>query len=192
MDDLVGTQAPRRRLVGPDEAIVELERAVPGLASRRRPAPQSVDWCQLEGELGTALPADYKLLCEHYPRFELSDFMCVSRPVPGDEVGWVHGTHEELETIAEWCEDADLAVPMHPYPASGGLLPWAVSNQGDFFLWTTTPAGPEAWTVTVASRNGDWWHYTGGAVQFLADLVSGALEPWALPRLRPEITWVGR
>ncbi|MFJ8443370.1 hypothetical protein [Kitasatospora griseola] len=82
--------------------------------------------------------------------------------------------------------------PMHPYPAPGGLLPWAASSQGDFFLWTTSPAGPEDWTVTVASRNGGWWHYTGGAVQFLADLVSGALEPWALPRVRPEITWVGK
>ncbi|WP_285740894.1 SMI1/KNR4 family protein [Kitasatospora phosalacinea] len=192
MDDLVGTQAPCRRLTVPNEAVVELERAVPGLASHRLPVPQSFDWSRLEGELGTALPADYKLLCEYYPRFELSDFMCVSRPMPGEEVAWAHGTHETLEIIAEWCEDADLAVPMRPYPAPGGLLPWGGSNQGDFFLWTTDPAGPEGWIVTVASRNGDWWHYTGGAVQFLADLVSGALEPWALPRVRPEITWVDR
>jgi hypothetical protein len=78
---------------------------------------------------------------------------------------------------------------MRPYPAPGGLLLWGGSNQGDFFLWTTSPTGPEHWTVTVASRNGCWWHYTGGAVQFLADLVSGALEPWGLPQVRPEITW---
>ncbi|MFD0561090.1 hypothetical protein ACFQ2M_02920 [Kitasatospora saccharophila] len=25
----------------------------------------------------------------------------------------------------------------------------------------------------------------------LADLVSGALEPWGLPGVRPEVTWVG-
>ncbi|MFG2819889.1 SMI1/KNR4 family protein [Kitasatospora sp. NPDC048365] len=190
MDDLVGTQAPRRRLASSDEAVVELERAVPDLASHRRPAPQSVDWRRLEGELGTALPADYKLLCEHYPSFELSGFMRVSRPVPGKEVAWVHSAHEELETIAEWCEDADLDDPMYAYPTPGGLLPWATSNQGDFFLWSTSPAGPASWTVTVASRSGSWWHYSGGAVQFLADLVSGALEPWALPRVRPEITSV--
>lgn len=138
VDDLVGTQAPRRRLASSDEAVVELERAVPDLASHRRPAPQSVDWRLLEGELETALPADYKLLCEHYPSFELSGFMSPSRPVPGNEVAWVHGTHEELETIAEWCEDADLADPMHPYPAPGGLLPWGTSNQG------TSSCGPPA------------------------------------------------
>lgn len=185
----MGTQAPGRRLTDPAESVAELEGKLPGLAAHRLPTPVVVDWPRLESVLGTALPADYKLLCELYPAFELSDFLRVGGPTPGAEVAWAEDT-EDLEIVAEWCEDADLAVPMHPYPAPGGLLPWAVSNQGDYFLWTTRPAGPQEWTVTVASRNGAWWHYTGGAVQFLADLVSGVLDPWALPPVRPEITWV--
>lgn len=40
--------------------------------------------------------------------------------------------------------------------------------------------------MTVATHNSDWWHYTAGAVQFTADLISGALEPWGLPPARPE------
>ncbi|MUT88688.1 SMI1/KNR4 family protein [Streptomyces sp. Z38] len=192
MDDLAGTQAPSGcRLTDPAESVAELERVLPGLAAHRLPTPAGVDWPRLESVLGTALPADYKLLCELYPTFELSDFMCVGGPAPGAEVAWAEDT-EDLEVLAEWCEDADLAVPMRPYPAPGGLLPWSSSNQGDFFLWTTSLAGPQEWTVTVASRNGAWWHYTGGAVQFLADLVSGALAPWALPTVRPEITWIDR
>ncbi|MGX1541046.1 SMI1/KNR4 family protein [Streptomyces adustus] len=189
MDDLVGTQVPGCRLADPAESVAELERVLPGLAAHRLPTPAGIDWLRLESVLGTALPADYKLLCELYPAFELSDFMRVGGPVPGAEVAWAEDT-DDLEIIAEWCEDADLAVPMHPYPAPGGLLPWSSSNQGDYFLWTTSPAGPQEWTVTVASRSGAWWHYTGGAVQFLADLVSGVLEPWSLPTVRPEITWV--
>ncbi|PWI19347.1 SMI1/KNR4 family protein [Streptomyces sp. Act143] len=189
MDDLVGTQAPGCRLTDPAESVAELERALPGLEPHRLPTPASIDWPRLEGVLGTALPADYKLLCELYPAFVLSDFILVSGPAPGAEVTWAEDT-EDLEIVAEWCEDADLAIPMHPYPAAGGLLPWATSNQGDYFLWTTSPDGPQEWMVTVASRNGAWWHYAGGAVQFLADLVSGVLEPWALPPVRPEITWV--
>ncbi|MFG2794425.1 SMI1/KNR4 family protein [Streptomyces sp. NPDC048419] len=189
MDDLAGTQAPGCRLTNPVESVAELERVLPGLVAHRLPTPASVDWPRLESVLGTALPADYKLLCELYPAFELSDFMLVGGPAAGAEVAWAEDT-EDLEIVAEWCEDANLAVPMHPYPAPGGLLPWSTSNQGDYFLWTTSPAGPEEWTVTVASRNGAWWHYTGGAVQFLADLVGGVLELWGLPTVRPEITWV--
>ncbi|MEU2249339.1 SMI1/KNR4 family protein [Streptomyces sp. NPDC019224] len=191
MDDLVGTQTPARRLTDPAEAVAELERVLPGLAAHRLPTPPGVDWPRLEAALGTALPADYKLLCDRYPAFELSDFLSVGRPTPGNEVAWAEDT-DDLEILAEWCEDADLTLPLRPYPAPAGLLPWASSNQGDLFLWTTGPGGPGDWTVTVASRNGAWWHYTGGAVQFLADLAGGVLEPWALPRIRPEITWVHR
>ncbi|MFF4426429.1 hypothetical protein ACFY04_37725 [Streptomyces sp. NPDC001549] len=77
--------------------------------------------------------------------------------------------------------------PFWTAPASGGLLPWATSNQGDYFLWNNAGSGPDEWTVTVASRNGGWWHYAGGAVQFLADLISGALELWGLPSVRPHV-----
>lgn len=187
MDDFAGTQTPVRRLTDPAEAITALELAVPGMTSLRLPAPQAIDWPALEAELGVALPADYKLLCELYPSFVIGNFLSVGSPEPGGETGWVQGTREELETIAEWCEEADLAVPLHPFPTPGGLLPWAVSPQGDFFLWSTNPTDPQEWTVTVASRSSVWWHYTGGAVQFLADFVAGALEPWALPQVRAEV-----
>nr|WP_245730082.1 hypothetical protein [Micromonospora pallida] len=78
-----------------------------------------------------------------------------------------------------------MSIGLRPYPAPGGLLPWAQSNQGDIFLWTTTGPGPDEWPVTVASRNLGWWHYMGGAVQFLAELVDGTLQPWELPPVRP-------
>ncbi|MCD0486081.1 SMI1/KNR4 family protein [Streptacidiphilus sp. ASG 303] len=175
----------------PLESVAELERVVPGLATHCRPVPAVLDWSELETDLGAALPADFKLLSELYPAFELGGFLLVGLPGPGTERGWPEGGRDLLETAAEWCEDAELTVPLHPWPAPGGLYPWGTSNEGDFFLWATSPAGPWAWTVTVASRNGCWWHYTGGAVQFLADLVGGALEPWGLPPVRPIVSWVG-
>jgi hypothetical protein len=148
-----------------------------------------VDWGVVEAELGTALPADFELLSSLYPAFDLGDFLRVVTPSPGQERAWVQGVRDDLEIVAEWCEDAELAVPLCPYPTSGGLLPWATSLQGDFFLWSTSPAGPGEWAITVASRNGGWWHYTGGMVQFLADLVTGAVELWELPSVPAEVTW---
>lgn len=161
---------------------------MPGLSALRLANPTDINWHLVETELGCGLPADYKLLCQLYPPFILGDFLGVGGPAPGQEVAWARDSWNDLEDVAEWCTEADLAVPMHPYPAPGGLLPWAGSYQGDLFLWTTTPASPDEWTVTVASRSSAWWHYSGGAVQFLADLVSGAVQPWALPRVRAEAT----
>ncbi|MEU7297180.1 hypothetical protein AB0A76_28950 [Streptomyces exfoliatus] len=54
---------------------------------------------------------------------------------------------------------------------------------GDYLsFWTPRPGAEEAW---------DWWHYDAGAVQFTADLISGALQPWGLPPVRPEVVAVG-
>ncbi|MFI8966597.1 SMI1/KNR4 family protein [Streptomyces sp. NPDC053493] len=189
MDDLIGTQAPQLRLTEAIEAVAYLERAVPGLAAHRLPTSANVDWSVVETELGTAVPADFKLLCSLYPTLDLGDFIRVVAPIPGQEEAWVQGVRDDLEIVAEWCEEGDLAVPVYPYPSPGGLFPWATSLQGDLFLWTTSPTGPGDWAVTVASRNGGWWHYTGGMVQFLADLVTEAVELWGLPSVRAEVTW---
>ncbi|MGW4651239.1 SMI1/KNR4 family protein [Kitasatospora sp. NPDC004289] len=187
MDDFVGAQAPVRRLTDPAEAVAALESAVPGLVALRLPEPRNVDWPLVEAGLGTALPEDFKLLRELYPTFGLGDFLGFSGPERGHEQRWVEGARGSLEDLEELCSEANIAVPFHPFPAPGGLLPWAGSNRGDLFLWATGPAGPQEWTVTVASRSSAWWHYTGGAVQFLADLVTGTVEPWALPRVSPDV-----
>lgn len=186
MDALLGTQVPRQRLTDPASAVAALEQAVPGLTLLRRTAPAGIDWALAEECLNTKLPADYKLLGNSYPSLAFGDFLCVGFPNPGQERAWAEDP-EDLEILAEWCADAEMSIPLHPFPAPGGLLPWATSNQGDYFLWSTTGAGPDEWTVTVASRSGGWWHYTGGAVQFLADLISGALELWQMPSVRPQV-----
>ncbi|TGB02603.1 SMI1/KNR4 family protein [Streptomyces palmae] len=184
----MGIQAPERRITDPEEAIAALERAVPGLVEHRRPAPASVDWRLLEDGLGTPLPADYRRLAEWYPTFALGDFLLVGLPEPGEEGGLLRGVREDLEgVIQEWWE-ADMSIGLRPHPAPGGLLPWAESNEGDKLLWRTTGDDPQHWTVTVASRNGGWWYYEGGAVQFLAEYCAGTLEPWALPPVTAEVT----
>ncbi|MER6619807.1 hypothetical protein [Streptomyces sp. NPDC000931] len=67
-------------------------------------------------------------------------------------------------------------------PAAGAR---AESDEGDKFLWTTNGTDPRQWPVTVASRNGGWWHYEGGAVQFLAGYCDGGLEPRGASPGRP-------
>ncbi|MCC3770174.1 SMI1/KNR4 family protein [Streptomyces sp. UNOC14_S4] len=185
-DDLIGTQAPAHRIGDPAEAIRVLERAVPGLVAYRRAEPAALGWAVPESELGTALPADFKLLAELYPTFVIGDFLSVALPGPGAERGWADGVRDGLETvIRDWWEGG-MSIGLPPHPAPGGLLPWGESLHGDVFLWTTTGPGPDAWPVTVASRNGGWWHYEGGVVQFLAELLDGSLEAWGLPDIRTD------
>ncbi|MFE2142662.1 hypothetical protein ACFXA3_13105 [Streptomyces sp. NPDC059456] len=184
MDELIGVQRPVRRIVDADEAIAVLECAVPGLAGVRRREPAVFDWVAAEGVLGSALPADFKRLCEWYPSFVLDDFMGPGLPYPGEVTGWARGTREEREG---WASDGFGGL-CPPEVVAGSLLSWGESQEGDQFLWSSVPEGPEHWLVTVCSHNGPWWHYEGGMVQFLAELCDGTLERWALPTVRPEVT----
>ncbi|OIK27005.1 SMI1/KNR4 family protein [Streptomyces malaysiense] len=178
-DDLIGTQAPRGRITDPAEAVHRLERAVPDLARYRRPEPAPIAWSTVEEDLGTALPSDYKHLAEYYPSFTMShDFIHVGLPQPGRERENA-GVFEGLVILQDWWE-ADMSLGMRPYPAPGGLFPFNDTVVGDFILWRTVGT-PDDWTVTVANRDGGWWHYSAGVVQFLAELVDGTLEPWGLP-----------
>ncbi|NGN68269.1 SMI1/KNR4 family protein [Streptomyces sp. A7024] len=187
-DALIGTQKPARRITDPDEAIAALEHAVPGLTDHRRPAPAVIDWAVLEDDLGTALPDDFKLLAERFPSFVLGDFLLVAFPRPGKELYRLRGIREDLEGVLQTYWEEEMSCGLRPHPAPGGLLPWAESNEGDMFLWTTTGPTPQQWRVTVASRNGGWWHYDGSAVQFLTDYCTGTLKLWALPPLNPQAT----
>ncbi|MER5765062.1 SMI1/KNR4 family protein [Streptomyces sp. NPDC002082] len=183
-DDFIGTQTPALRILDPDEAIAVLERAVPGLVDRRRAEPAALDWTVIEDGLSIVMPADFKRLAEWYPAFVLDDFLLVSLPDPGKEIYRLRGMREDRE----WWDSDDATDLRLPYPAPGGLLPWGESTEGDRFLWSAIEHSPQQWRVTVASRNGGWWHYEGGVVQFLAELCDGTLEPWALPPVSPEVT----
>ncbi|MFF5977129.1 SMI1/KNR4 family protein [Streptomyces sp. NPDC012769] len=184
-DELISTQTPQRRITDPEEALALLERAVPGLTDLRRPAPAVIDWAQFEENLGTRLPSDFKHLAEWYPTFDIGGFLLVQLPEPGEEGQALQSIRHTLEVLAAaWLEPAPGLLA---HPAPGGLLPWGESCDSDKFMWSTTGPTPQDWVVTVASRGGAWWHYGGGAVQFLAEYCTGILEPWGLPTIDLEI-----
>ncbi|GHG04590.1 SMI1/KNR4 family protein [Streptomyces filamentosus] len=187
MDELMGTQAPPRRIQDPVEALTVFEQAWSELTVLRRPVPAKVDWAAVESGLGTALPPDFKLLTELYPRLVVGDTLFVTSPQPGNEQAWVEATLEDLEIVEEWCEYAELDPPVQAFPAPGGLLRCGTTDWGDYFLWSTS-GDAAAWTITVATRGGGWWHYNGGLVQFLSGLVDGSVEQWGLHTIRPTIT----
>ncbi|MGW8952169.1 SMI1/KNR4 family protein [Streptomyces sp. NPDC055709] len=185
-DALIETRTPKRRITDPAEALAALERAIPNLVDYRRPAPAVLDWALVEEALGTTLPSDYKHLAEWYPTFAIGDCILVSLPEPGEEHLVLRGFESTLDVLVDAWLEPDLGLLACPAP--GGLLPWSESDESDKFMWTTAGDSPQEWLVTVAGRGGAWWHYDGGAVQFLAELCDNSLEPWGLRTFEPEVT----
>ena len=91
--------------------------------------PLTGPWEALEAELGTTLPQDFKDFVRLYGSGYFMDFLGVSIPRTRNP-----NTRFETEvalicqTFAEW-DDDELPHPV--WPATGGLIPFGVTDNGD-------------------------------------------------------------
>jgi hypothetical protein len=65
--------------------VAELEALLP----ERDPPPPRIDWEAVAERLGTALPADYRELCERWGRVRVDRWLTVEAPAADDESGLV-------------------------------------------------------------------------------------------------------
>ncbi|THA79274.1 SMI1/KNR4 family protein [Streptomyces sp. A0642] len=160
-------------------SIELLEAALPGLVARRLEVPRRIDWQVVFDGLGTRLPDEYITLAESYPRLEIGHWLTVTSPAPGDEAGFVEEAREDI-AVAEGMAQKEMFGGYPVFPESGGLLAWGASIDGDEFFWHTQ-GQPDEWTVVVAGRNDDWFHYEGSLSSYLAWLCSGTATPHGIP-----------
>jgi len=145
-------------------------------------------WAAIEGELGTALPQDYKDYVAVYGGGEFMRYLAVFLPKSWS-VNLRLGAQVEL---FPWeFHDVSKKVAGHlPYPlwpASGGLMVFGVTGGGDHLFWLMRGA-PQDWPVVV------WYRATNQTQMFKCDLtdffagiatgtiLSGAFDAEALAR----------
>ncbi|GAA2230597.1 SMI1/KNR4 family protein [Streptomyces amakusaensis] len=97
-------------------------------------APGEVDWAAVEARLGTRLPNDYKRLHETFGEGLFDGYFNVYSP-------------------RDVIRHADFAVragqeswePYPPFPAPGGVLHWAGTEDHHAFAWVTEGPDPDRW-----------------------------------------------
>jgi SMI1-KNR4 cell-wall len=130
------------------------------------PAPP-IDW----DAAGIRFPADYVALAERYGAGTFDDGITVL--VPGhpnrhlELVRYADEARSAMRTLRDEGED----MPHDP----DELLAWAADDGGNFIWWhMADPSAPDSWPVVVSEARGDeWLRFEGGAVAFLAALLSG-------------------
>jgi hypothetical protein len=92
--------------------VAELEPLLP----ERDPPPARIDWEAVVGRLGTALPADYRDLCERWGRVRVDRWLTVEAPADDDEDAgdWTATTHTGQGTVAFLARE--LAQTRRPLP----------------------------------------------------------------------------
>jgi hypothetical protein len=102
-------------------------------------------WSAVEAELGLSLPGSYKVLVERFGASSWREFLHVLSPF--DERGW-RRVAATLEADRALRRDFPHYYPLPLHPEPGGLLPWAVSDNGDT-LYFVTAGPPDEWPTLV-------------------------------------------
>ncbi|MEO3945334.1 SMI1/KNR4 family protein [Gorillibacterium sp. CAU 1737] len=145
--------------------------------------PGSVEeWREAAEQLGTDLPADYKEFLRIYGTGGVGDFLWILTPFDPDvNINLSIRQRELCEAYLVSKTNFPEYYPYEAYPAPGGLLPWAYTDNGDELYWLTE-GPPDQWTVVVyESRSPDCHVYPVRMTDFLYGFLSGETPCEAFP-----------
>jgi hypothetical protein len=138
------------------------------------------NWAAAEKELGTALPPDYKAIVELYGSGSFDELLWVFNPFDPGSLN----LFAQLKKAAAFNdglkkEHPDFAAALFPAPdspAKGGLLPFAMDDEGRPFYWLTE-GKPEKWTVVRVERQpGRGASFDVGTGKLLTQWLEGRVE----------------
>ncbi|GCE00666.1 SMI1/KNR4 family protein [Embleya hyalina] len=140
----------------------------------------TLEWSDLELQIGTRLPVDYKILVSAYPRLCLADFIRLLDPrksIPG--LRPLEANAWNSEWLADMREDFPEEFPYPAFPEPEGVLMWANTTDGDYCYWQVI-GEPEEWEVVISTDKGRFWsRFPGGVIDFLEAL---EIRPETLPQ----------
>jgi hypothetical protein len=144
--------------------------------------PDRRDWGAIESRLGTALPADYKEFITSYGTGKINDFLVVLNPFSQNR--YVNLLNYARSNLAAY-DESKARFPKHylydTYPAPGGILPFAATDNANSVYWRTNGV-PERWTVTVyESRGPKHFGFNGGMTEFLTAVLTRAIKCTVFP-----------
>lgn len=166
-------------------AISDLEAVMP--PPNTTSAIEPTAWVEVEGSLGTSLPSDYKDFIGTYGLGRVAEFLCVLTPFSDNpNVNLSVQMERKLSALRELHAAGEKA-PYPLFPATGGIMPFAVTDNGDVLHWETN-GPPDAWHVVVNDARSPMYEvHNSGMTTFLAGLFSPDFDSAILPRgLTPE------
>ncbi|MFG3253132.1 SMI1/KNR4 family protein [Streptomyces sp. NPDC048172] len=162
------------------DAVAEYRGSVERLAGLVPPptaAPRRRDWGQVEREIGTALPSDYKRVIDVYGggrRF--GEFIYLYDPDSSN--AYMDLAVESRNALWALRELEDVSQCPYALGDPPELLAWGRNDNGDPFFWHRAGPDPDSWTVAV-SEEGDpdeWFTFDGGLAEFLCAVLSGEVR----------------
>jgi|SRR5579862_1431221 len=140
-------------------------------------------WSEVEEELGTKVPSEYKRIVERFGDYYWNRCFYVLNPFsPKQYLNLFSGGRMILEAEEIMRQESPELYVLPLYPEQGGLLPWGVSDFDDTFFWLTKGKADE-WPTVVKGRSGNIEIHFGACDLFLHLVATGRIQSGILPRV---------
>jgi hypothetical protein len=156
-------------------------------ATGREARDAAQPWAEIEAELGTELPGDYKQLCQAFGVGEFSQevsVLCADETRVGDLLIWWRGLLESDDgSDGPWAP-----YRIHEPGTTGGLIPWGTTRSADRFFWQVTDGAVDAWPVLAMQVDiQEWNRYEMTATEFLYRILTDpGFRPDSVAQAVPE------
>ena len=140
------------------------------------------EWDKIELTLGIKLPTDYKMFINEYGVGSINDFLWILNPfTQNSNLNLIKKGKEIIEAY-------DISKNKFPeyfvhevFPRKGGLLPCAITDNGDEIYWLTSNAVDEWHIIVYESRASEYYEYNMGLIEFLYKILVKEIECLAFP-----------
>ncbi|MCU1720756.1 SMI1/KNR4 family protein [Pseudomonas sp. 5P_5.1_Bac1] len=154
------------------------------------PAQRSLDSVALaafESNWGMQLPSDFKGLVSVYGSGSIDGFIWLLDPLAKNSNLNFEKSRYFVEAYVFLQQEFSSDYPRPEYPAKGSFFPWAVTDNGETFVWLVD-GEPESWKIAIhSSDQGEEEIYNFGCVEFILKLLRGELLSRILPGQFPDV-----
>lgn len=136
------------------------------------PLDLDISWNEIEQEIGTGLPHDFKAFCEAFGQGQFSEWLNVYSSAGGVE----HAIVRQLAFLRGLGGDLSVLLEGHELFRSGqvGVIPWGSCEQGDAYYWLANGDDPDGWPVMSLRETGGWARYDMTMSEFSYRLIADA------------------
>ncbi|MET9465970.1 hypothetical protein ABZY44_14455 [Streptomyces sp. NPDC006544] len=140
-----------------------------------------ISWRELEEELETPLPEDFKVLCEAFGRGVFCGHVVIASSFGGDDLALL----DDLFSFQDAMEaNLDISQAFAPFDVfrvgSTGLIPWGRTLTEESFFWLAGPTKPSTWPVVTMTDDGIWSTFNLSTSEFLFKVLSGLYEEFGV------------
>lgn len=144
-------------------------------------------WAIFESKGSLRLPNDFKNFISIYGCGAIDDFVWVLNPFSINPNLNFEKSKFFINAYAVMRQDFFSDYPRPNYPEEGSFLPWAVTDNGETFVWLVD-GEPESWKVAIhSSDQGEEEVYNFGCVEFILKLINREISSKILPDQFPPV-----